>query len=164
VSVNLSARQLTDPTLVAMVEAVLASTGLSPELLCLELTETAVMDDPNGAAKVLRALKDLGLKLAVDDFGTGYSSLTHLRRFPVDYLKVDRSFVNNVTLGGEDTTIVAAVAGLAANLGLDVVAEGVEQAEQTGELARLGCTYGQGYLWSRPKPAKEFRALLALED
>jgi diguanylate cyclase (GGDEF)-like protein/PAS domain S-box-containing protein len=163
VSVNLSTRQLADPTLVATVAAVLEQTGLAPELLCLELTETAVMDDPNGAAKVLRALKDLGLKLAVDDFGTGYSSLTHLRRFPVDYLKVDRSFVNNVTLGGDDTTIVAAVAGLAANLGLDVVAEGVELAEQTGELARLGCAYGQGYLWSRPKPAAEFRALLALE-
>jgi len=154
-SVNLSARQLTDEGLVDYVAEALGDTGLHPSLLCLELTESAVMEDPEGAAEVLRQLRDLGASLAIDDFGTGYSSLSYLRRLRVDHLKIDRSFIDGLGTEGEDTQIVTAVVRLAHELKLAVVAEGVETETQLGALRALGCDTAQGYYFARPQPAKD---------
>ena len=154
-SVNLSARQLTDPHLVDDVAEALGATGLHPSLLCLELTESAVMEDPEGAAEVLRQLRDLGASLAIDDFGTGYSSLSYLRRLRVDHLKIDRSFIDGLGTEGEDTQIVTAVVRLAHELKLAVVAEGVETEAQLGALRALGCDTAQGYYFARPQPAAD---------
>ena len=124
--VNLSARQIDDPRIVRTVEQILARTGLAPEHLTLEITESALMTDAASALAVLSALKELGVQLAIDDFGTGYSSLTYLQRFPLDVLKVDRSFVEELGVSVEGEEIVSAVINLAHALGLKVVAEGVE--------------------------------------
>jgi diguanylate cyclase (GGDEF)-like protein/PAS domain S-box-containing protein len=152
--VNLSARQLDHPEIVATVEAVLAATGLPPENLTLEITESALMRDAVSALEILRSLKGIGVALAIDDFGTGYSSLGYLQRFPLDILKVDKSFIDELD-DGEGTEIVAAVVNLAHTLGLDVVAEGVETEQQLSILRQLGCDYAQGYLFSRPVPAPD---------
>ena len=153
VAVNLSAVQLVDEDLVGTVQDVVSRHGLDPASLCLEITESVVMDDASASVETLRRLKSLGVRLAIDDFGTGYSSLAYLKRFPVDYLKVDRVFVAGLGRDPEDTVIVASVIDLASRLGLEVVAEGVETHGQLQELAALGCTYAQGYLWSPPEPA-----------
>ncbi|MCU4183789.1 PAS domain S-box protein [Acidiferrimicrobium sp. IK] len=150
VSVNLSARQLDDPTLAGLVTEILAAGGLAPELLHLEITETAVMDDIERSLPVLEELKRSGVHLAIDDFGTGYSSLAYLSQLPVDTLKIDRSFVRNLGISDEDTSIVRSVIGLADAMHLTCVAEGVETALQQGALIGLGCELGQGYLWSPP--------------
>ena len=150
VAVNLSARQLDSDTLPAFVEQALSSSGLDPELLCLEITETALMGDAELVASRLGALKRLGVQLAVDDFGTGYSSLLYLRRFPVDILKVDRSFVAGLGTSDADSAIVEGVIRLAHALGLQAIAEGVETRAQQYHLAALGCDVAQGYRWSEP--------------
>jgi len=155
VAVNLSARQLTDPTLTARVTAALEDSGLQPDELCLELTESALMDDADLSLIALRALKALGVRLAIDDFGTGYSSLSYLRRFPIDAVKIDRSFVSGLGSRAEDAAIVTAVLTLARALGLSAIAEGVEQTGQRDELIRLGCIAAQGFLFSPPRPAEE---------
>jgi diguanylate cyclase (GGDEF)-like protein/PAS domain S-box-containing protein len=155
VSVNLSVRQLADPLLPDRVQAALAESGLAPEELCLELTESALMDDADLSLSALRSLKSIGVKLAIDDFGTGYSSLAYLRRFPIDAVKIDRSFVSGLGSRAEDGAIVTAVLGLTRALGLIAIAEGVEQGEQRDELVRLGCAAAQGYLFSPPRPADE---------
>ncbi len=153
--VNLSARQIDHPEIVATVERILSETGVAPASLTLEITESALMGDAAGALDVLRALKDLGVTLAIDDFGTGYSSLSYLQRFPLDILKVDKSFVDALGVSAEGTEIVAAVVNLAHALGLRVIAEGVETEQQLFELQRLDCDLAQGYLFSRPVPASE---------
>ena len=153
-AVNLSALQLDDPALPALVARVLAETGLDPARLNLEITETVLMGDTQANIEILRALKAVGVSLSVDDFGTGYSSLNYLKRFPVDVLKVDRSFVQGLPEDREDAAIVAAVIALAHALGLTVVAEGVETAEQREALRAGGCELAQGYLFSRPVPAE----------
>jgi diguanylate cyclase (GGDEF)-like protein/PAS domain S-box-containing protein len=153
-SVNLSARQLTDSHLVDHVSEALAEAGVSAGALWLELTETALMSDVKVATKMLRELRSLGLHLSVDDFGTGYSSLTYLKRFPVEAIKVDRSFVNGLGIDAEDSTIVEAVVKLGHSLGLQVVAEGVETPLQLSRLREIGCDRGQGYLFGRPRPAE----------
>jgi len=155
VSVNLSARQLSSPALVDTVAAALACSGLPPQLLCLEITESVVMEDVATSGEVLGRLRALGVRTAVDDFGTGYSSLAYLLSLPVDLLKVDQSFVSALDVGGPGTAIVRAIAALADALGLGVVAEGVETAQQLDVLAGLGIRSGQGYLWGRPVPADE---------
>ncbi|HTT86870.1 MAG TPA: EAL domain-containing protein [Acidimicrobiales bacterium] len=155
VEVNLSARQVDDPQIVATVERILTETGVSPSRLTLEITESALMHDPSSALGVLHALKDLGVTLAIDDFGTGYSSLSYLQRFPLDILKVDKTFVDELGTAPRGSEIVAAVINLAHALGLQVIAEGVETDRQLGELERLGCDFAQGYLFSRPVPAHE---------
>jgi diguanylate cyclase (GGDEF)-like protein/PAS domain S-box-containing protein len=160
ISVNVAARQLTEPSFVGLVRDVIATTGIAPDALCLELTESVVMDHADQAATVLRSLRDLGVVLALDDFGTGYSSLSYLRRFTVDILKIDRSFVSGIGQCEEDRAVVDAIIGLAHILGFDVVAEGVETAEQLLALVQAGCDVGQGYYWSPPVPATEFEALL----
>jgi diguanylate cyclase (GGDEF)-like protein/PAS domain S-box-containing protein len=155
VEVNLSARQIDHPEIVATVERVLAATGVSPAHLTLEITESALMKDTASASRVLDALKALGVTLAIDDFGTGYSSLSHLQRFPLDILKIDKSFVDELEIERGGAEIVAAVINLAHALGLEVIAEGVETEPQLHALQELGCDFAQGYLFSRPMPASE---------
>jgi EAL domain-containing protein (putative c-di-GMP-specific phosphodiesterase class I) len=153
VSVNVATRQLLDPDFYHQVADVLAQTGIDADSLWLEITETALLADVKTTTVALRQLRSLGLHLAVDDFGTGYSSLTYLKRFPVESIKIDRSFVGGLGLESEDTTIVDAVVRLGRALGLKVVAEGVESPLQMSMLRDLGCDRGQGYLFGRPRPA-----------
>ena len=153
VEVNLSARQIDHRGIVDEVAQVLADTGLAAEHLTLEITESALMHDPGAALEVLHELKELGVALAIDDFGTGYSSLSYLQRFPLDILKVDRSFIDGLHLDPDAGQIVTAVTGLAHSLGLLVIAEGVENERQLELVRRLGCDFAQGYLFSRPVPA-----------
>ncbi len=155
VEVNLSARQVDDPRIVATVEQILTETGLAPSFLTLEITESALMNDAASALSVLRALKELGVTLAIDDFGTGYSSLSYLQRFPLDILKIDKTFVDELGMAPEGSEIISAVINLAHALGLQVIAEGVETERQLQELERLDCDFAQGYLFSRPVPAHE---------
>ncbi len=155
VAVNLSARQLADPDLVATVEDVLARTGLPPDALWLEITESMLMADADGAIRVLQALREVGVHLSIDDFGTGYSSLSYLRRFPVEELKIDRSFVVAMAGSADDAAIVASVTALAHTLGLEVVAEGIETVEQLESVRALGIDVAQGYLFSRPASASD---------
>ena len=151
-SVNLSARQLTDRRLVDTVREALVESGIDADHLWLEITETALMTDVRVATTALRDLRGLGLHLAVDDFGTGYSSLTYLKRFPVEAIKIDGSFVAGLGLNGEDSAIVEAVVRLGGALGLITVAEGVETPLQLNRLREIGCGRGQGYLFGRPRP------------
>jgi diguanylate cyclase (GGDEF)-like protein len=158
--VNLSARQLADADLVELVASTLREHGVPPHQLGLEITETALLDDAEGAVAALSALHGLGVRLAVDDFGTGYSSLSYLKRLPVDAVKVDRSFVDGLALGGDDSAIVAAVTGMARALRLTTIAEGVEEIGQLQALRRLGCDLAQGYLFTTPQPPSHITALL----
>jgi diguanylate cyclase (GGDEF)-like protein/PAS domain S-box-containing protein len=160
VSVNLSARQLGHRTLTTEVAAVLDDIGLDPHRLHLEITESVLMDDVERAGERLHQLHDLGVCLIVDDFGTGYSSLSYLSRFPVDLLKVDRSFVRGLGLDPTDTAIVRAVITLAHNLGLRAVGEGVERGEHLEALRTLDCDLAQGFLLARPQPAHGIGRLL----
>ncbi|MBV8982420.1 MAG: EAL domain-containing protein, partial [Acidimicrobiia bacterium] len=155
VSVNLSARQMSAADLTRLVLRSLNDSGLEPGLLCLEITESVLMEDVGASRTVLQSLKELGVRLGIDDFGTGYSSLLYLRRFPVDFLKVDRSFVSGLGHNSEDGAIVAGVLGLAHALGVGAIAEGVEEPAQADKLAALGCEQAQGFLWSKPLPADE---------
>ena len=155
VEVNLSARQIDHPEIVSTVARILDETGLPPANLTLEITESALMNDASSALRVLRALKELGVTLAIDDFGTGYSSLSHLQRFPLDILKIDKSFVDELGIDRGGAEIVAAVVKLAHALGLQVIAEGVETERQLDVLLDLDCDFAQGYLFSRPVPAHE---------
>ncbi len=152
--VNLSARQLQEPDLSRQVSAALEETGLEPTGLGLEITESVLVGDSSASVSLLEDLKALGVSLAVDDFGTGYSSLAYLKRLPVDYLKIDRSFVGGLGVNAGDETIVSAVMGLAHAMKLEVVAEGVETAGQLQRLKEMGCERGQGYYWWRPLPAE----------
>jgi diguanylate cyclase (GGDEF)-like protein/PAS domain S-box-containing protein len=161
ISVNLSGRQLGHPTLTDDVKAILAAAGIGAEQLELEITESVLMDDVERSSETLRALKALGVKLVVDDFGTGYSSFSYLRRFPVDVLKVDRSFVDGLGASASDSAIVTAIVTLAHTLGLQAVAEGVETPAQLAELRLLGCDLAQGFLMARPGTGDEIAALLA---
>lgn len=158
-SVNVSARQLQQPDLVDMVSAVLRTSGLTADRLVLEITETATVGDIEGAMTRLTELKELGLQLALDDFGTGYSPLSYLRRFPIDYLKIDRSFVRGITESVADRAIVRGVIDMAHALGLRAIAEGVEEDGQYEVLRSLGCDLGQGYLWMHPVPVERLAAV-----
>ncbi|MEA3217034.1 MAG: hypothetical protein QOJ19_3190, partial [Acidimicrobiia bacterium] len=161
VAVNLSGRQLQSATIVDTVADILRRTAVNPADVCLEVTESVLMTDPAAAAAKLTRLRQLGVHLAIDDFGTGYSSLAQLRRFPIDRLKIDRSFVAHLGEEPESTAIVTAVLHLAKALGLTTVAEGVETAEQRAQLQLLGCELGQGYHWSRPAEADHLEAWLS---
>ncbi|MEN3282269.1 MAG: hypothetical protein V7607_3409 [Solirubrobacteraceae bacterium] len=157
-SVNVSPRQLRQTDFVSQVQCALEDHGLSPESLVVEITESAIMEA--GTATILRALKDLGVHLAMDDFGTGYSSLAHLRRFPLDVIKVDRSFVAGLA-DGQGSSIAGAIVSLAHALGLRTVAEGIEDDDQCRAVRALGCDLGQGFLFARPMPADDLSQLLA---
>ena len=159
-AVNLSARQFRHKGLALEVAAVLESTGLDNGLLELELTESALMNDPQSAARIMRELKAIGVLLSIDDFGTGYSSLSYLQRFPVDNLKIDRSFVRDLPGSSDDAAIARTVIGLGQSLGMRVVAEGVENREQAAFLREQGCHEMQGFYFSRPLSACACQALL----
>ncbi len=160
--VNLSTRQFWEPGLVEDISQILATTGVEPGELALEITESAVMNDAAAAVVALSSLKGLGVELAIDDFGTGYSSMSYLKRFPVDHLKIDRSFVSGLGAGaGEDEVIAAGMVSLAHALGLRVIAEGVETEGQLARLREMGCEVAQGYYFSEPLDAEALEAWLA---
>jgi EAL domain-containing protein (putative c-di-GMP-specific phosphodiesterase class I) len=150
VSVNLSVRQLQDPDLVGDVRQVLQESGLPASRLVLELTESILMADTDAATSTLARLKELGVRLALDDFGTGYSSLSYLERFPVDVLKIDKSFIDGLTTTDDGGPMVGAIIGLGQMLHLEITAEGIERPEQIDRLAALGCRLGQGYYFAKP--------------
>ncbi len=160
-SVNLSARQFAHASLVDEIRATLAATGLPPDRLELEITESVLLDEGEDVADALRAIHDLGVGLVLDDFGTGYSSLSYLRRLPLDTIKIDRSFVAGIDDDNSNLPIVKAVIALAHGLGIEVVAEGIENACQLERLRDLVCDRGQGYWFARPQPPEELTALLA---
>jgi EAL domain-containing protein (putative c-di-GMP-specific phosphodiesterase class I) len=160
VAVNLSARQFLRQDVVAWVKATLDATGLDPGMLELELTESLIAQDPDNVAATIRALKSEGVRFSIDDFGTGYSSLSSLKRFQVDALKIDQSFVRNVCSDADDEAISLAVISLAHSLRLRVIAEGVETREQCEFLRRHGCDEVQGYLYSRPLAPRRFATIL----
>jgi EAL domain-containing protein (putative c-di-GMP-specific phosphodiesterase class I) len=161
VSVNLSVKQFSQPDLVENVDGALRVSGLPARLLKLEVTESMVMENTDGAIAMLRRLKALGVHIVIDDFGTGYSSLSYLLRLPADTLKIDRSFVSGTGDAGRNVNIVRTVVGLAYSLGLDVVAEGVETEQQMALLADLGCPLAQGFLFSPAVEAEEAAQLVA---
>ncbi len=160
ISVNLSPKQFSQANLTDGITRILAETGLPPSCLTLEITETTIMESTDVVSAVLAELKQLGTQLAIDDFGTGYSSLSYVHRFPLNSLKIDRSFVREMDEKGDRSEIVRAIVNLAHNLGLDVIAEGVETQSQLDHLTTLGCDYGQGYLFSMPVPAEAATALV----
>ncbi|MFQ5471535.1 MAG: putative bifunctional diguanylate cyclase/phosphodiesterase [Dehalococcoidia bacterium] len=163
-AVNLSVRQLQDDPLVDMVSSILKRCGLPAERLQLEITEGAMMDSVESAIRVVNDLRHLGVGVAVDDFGTGYSSLSYLKRFPIDTVKIDRSFVRDVTIDPNDAAIVTTVLAMARSLGLHVVAEGVETRQQLEFLREHGCDEFQGYLLSRPIKADEYVKLVSAAE
>ena len=160
VAVNLSAIQLQRDRIAPVVQGALAAHGIAGERLKLELTESALIADPEGIAETLRALKALGTTLAMDDFGTGYSNLAYLQKLPIDLLKIDRSFVTGMLCDGDKLAIVRAVLSLAQALGMETVAEGIESIEVGQALLALGCHYGQGFAYARPLPADDAYRLL----
>ena len=161
ISVNLSAKQFLQPNLVSDISKLLHELALAPEALKLEITESTVMADPSAAVEMLQQIKSLGIRLAIDDFGTGYSSLSYLHRFPLDTLKIDRSFISGMGEEGEGMEIARTILPMANNLRLDVVAEGVETIQQVAMLKKLHCKYAQGFYFSRPLSAEGTAALLA---
>jgi EAL domain-containing protein (putative c-di-GMP-specific phosphodiesterase class I) len=160
ISVNVSTRQLSQNNVADQVQRILGETGLDPKTLTLEITESALMQNLKTGAAVIQQLHDMAVRLHIDDFGTGYSSLSYLHNFPVDTLKVDKSFVSRMDGGPHQTEIVKAIVSLAQNLGMGVTAEGVETAAQADALRDLQCTSAQGFLFSRPLPADEAERLI----
>ncbi len=160
IAVNLSGKHFGHPALVEQIQTVIADTGIDPAHLKLELTESAVMENAETAILMLKQIKETGVQISIDDFGTGYSSLSYLHRFPIDLLKVDRSFVSAMEENTENGEIVRTVIALAKALNLKVVAEGIESIHQFHQLKILGCEYGQGYLFSKPLPIADIERLL----
>jgi EAL domain-containing protein (putative c-di-GMP-specific phosphodiesterase class I) len=160
VAINLSTLQFKRGNVLRTIDNAIVRHQLKHQYIELELTESAVMDDPEEAAFNMQRLKKLGVKLSLDDFGTGYSSLAHLKHFPFDFVKIDRSFVTNITSSKEDAALVNAIIVMAHGLNLRVVAEGVETKGQLDHLSKQGCDELQGYYFSRPVPAEEFAAML----
>ena len=160
VAVNISARQFRQKNLLDIISQSLSLHGRAASVLEIELTESMVMHDPERTIQILRQMKEMGLHISLDDFGTGYSSLSYLRRFPIDVLKVDQSFVRDVTTNQDDAAIAASIIALAHSLNLTTVAEGVETAGQMEYLTRQKCDVMQGYFFSKPLPASSFAAML----
>jgi EAL domain-containing protein (putative c-di-GMP-specific phosphodiesterase class I) len=162
ISVNLSPRQLSAANVEEMVADALRDSGLPAHALCLEITESAIMEDPEAAHRILQGLKALGVRLAIDDFGVGYSSLSHLKYLlPVDLIKIDKSFVDGLLDSGDSRAIVTAIVQLTQSLGVESVAEGVETADQAAALRELGAHVAQGYHYFRPQPAAELAYLFS---
>jgi EAL domain-containing protein (putative c-di-GMP-specific phosphodiesterase class I) len=160
VAVNLSAHQFRDEGLRQTIADALGSSGLPPAYLELEITESMIMQNAERAIEILQRFRDMGTLVSIDDFGTGYSSLGYLKQFPIDSLKIDRSFVRDVPQDGDDVAITQAIIAMAHSLHLKVIAEGVESEEQLAFLRGQGCDQIQGYLISAPLPADEFERLL----
>jgi len=163
IAVNVSPRQFRQKDLVDRILQILSDSRLSPSSLELELTETSIMDNPESTAKILTEIRRLGVHVAIDDFGTGYSSLSYLKRFPLDTLKLDRSFVNGAATDAADAALVTAIVTLAHSLRLRVVAEGIEKEDELNLLRLLKCDEGQGYLFAKPQPADKLRQILFKE-
>jgi EAL domain-containing protein (putative c-di-GMP-specific phosphodiesterase class I) len=163
VAVNVSGRQFDQKNLIEVVDGALQEAGLSPRYLELEITESTIMRNPDEAVRTLLALKERGIEIAIDDFGTGYSSLNYLKRLPLDFLKIDQSFVRNLASSRSDQAIVRATIAMAHSLDLKVIAEGVETTEQMAFLCEQGCDEVQGFLFSRAVPPQEFSKLMAKE-
>jgi EAL domain-containing protein (putative c-di-GMP-specific phosphodiesterase class I) len=161
VAINVSARQFQQQNLAEVVLGAVREAGVDPACLELELTESAIMKDAEASVSTLDRIKSRGISIAIDDFGTGYSSLSYLKRLPLDVLKIDRSFVRDITTDHNDAAIVRAIIGLARSLGIKVIAEGVEDEKQLAFLNANGCNYGQGYLFGRPIEPEGFEAILA---
>jgi EAL domain-containing protein (putative c-di-GMP-specific phosphodiesterase class I) len=159
-AVNLSLRQLMDDNLLPDIRTILNESGLTPNLLELEITESMLMQNPERVIKILTEIKKMGVRLAIDDFGTGYSSLTQLKRFPIDTLKVDRSFIRDLPMNSEDKAITEAIIAMGKTLSLTVVAEGVETEEQDAFLRSHACDAMQGFHFSKPIPPDQFADLL----
>jgi EAL domain-containing protein (putative c-di-GMP-specific phosphodiesterase class I) len=162
VSINVSAVEFRDKGFVESVRAILSETGFQARYLDLELTEGVLMEDAESTASVLQALKRMGIHLAVDDFGTGYSSLSYLQQFPIDVLKIDKSFVQRITSDPDGPSIVSAIIDMGKNLKQRVIAEGIETEQQRAFLQAHHCAEGQGYLFSRPLAAAQFEHLLQM--
>jgi diguanylate cyclase (GGDEF)-like protein len=160
ISINISPRQFSQPDLAAQVRQIITETGIDPRTVRLEITESITAGDAERVVHVLSQLKDIGVRLSIDDFGTGYSSLSYLQRFPLDILKIDRSFVSAIEKSDESLQIIRTILALANRLGMSVVAEGAEIEEQVSQLKSLGCEFGQGYFFSRPIDAAAMRNLL----
>jgi EAL domain-containing protein (putative c-di-GMP-specific phosphodiesterase class I) len=160
VAVNLSARQFREPDLVHTVEQALEVTGLAPEYLHLEVTESSIMEDPEQAIAKMQRLRAQGIHFSIDDFGIGYSSLSYLKRFPIDTLKIDRSFVMEAATNTDDQEIIRVIIAMARNLRLALVAEGVETKAQHNFLSRQGCHIMQGYYFGRPMSTDQFEHML----
>jgi EAL domain-containing protein (putative c-di-GMP-specific phosphodiesterase class I) len=160
-AVNIAAQTVQDASLPNLIHCTLAEHAIHPEAISLEITESTIMRDPEGAASNLRRVSELGIRLSIDDFGTGYSSLSYLGRLPVSELKIDQSFVAAMKDSVADETIVRSTIDLAHNLGLEVVAEGIETMEQMQALVELGCDIGQGYFFSRPLSPDDFLEQIA---
>ncbi len=164
-SVNISAREFNEKGFVSQVKRVLEETRVDPSRVRLEITESVTMDDAEHAVHVLSELRALGLQLSVDDFGIGYSSLSYLHRFPLNVLKIDRSFVNDIVKNPESRDVITSIVSLARSMNLEVVAEGAECEEQVAELKKLGCDFGQGFVFYEPLPGDGVRTLFqTLED
>jgi len=160
IAVNVSARQLDQPDFLAVVAGALADRGLPAHRLCLEMTESVLMEDTENVLVILNGLKEMGIRLAIDDFGTGYSSLSYLHRFPFDVLKIDKSFVDRLHSPSGEMTLARTIVQLGQGLGVSTVAEGLEHFEQFMALRRIGCEIGQGFYFSRPVPADQVSRLL----
>ena len=162
--VNLSPSQFQSGDLAATVEAVLRDTGFSPSLLELEVTEGILLEDDERVLAIFKSIQDLGVGIAFDDFGTGFASLTHLKKFSLDKLKIDKSFVQNLRVDSDDMSIVGATIGLGKLLGMSVIAEGIEDRATADLLGSKGCKEGQGYYFGRPMPAAEFEQRFLVHD
>jgi EAL domain-containing protein (putative c-di-GMP-specific phosphodiesterase class I) len=160
IAVNVSAHQLARPNFTAQLKGLLEETGVEPSLLELEVTEGVIIEGAGEAREAIDHIAALGVSIAIDDFGTGYSGLAYLKRLPIDTVKIDQSFVRDLTVDPDDAAIVTAIVAMAVSLGVDVVAEGIETEEQLEQLKRLGCRRGQGYLLARPMNAAAVTALL----
>jgi len=159
-TLNLAVKQLQEKDFIAMLSALLEETECKAEWLELEVTEGQIMKHPENAISILKQIRDIGIRLAIDDFGTGYSSLSYLKRFPIDKLKIDQSFVRDLPDDEEDIAITKAVIALAKSLNLRIIAEGVETEEQKDFLVNNGCLNIQGYLYSKPMPVDEMEVYL----
>ncbi len=160
-SINLASQQLQDPAFISKLDRILLETGLSGRFLRLEITESALIEPGGSIQSTLRQIRNRNIKLSIDDFGTGYSCLSYLRRFPIDNLKIDRSFIEQMNFDSENFEIVRLIITLAKTLGMDTISEGVETLQQLNQLKALGCEYGQGYLFSRPLEPKVIESILA---
>jgi EAL domain-containing protein (putative c-di-GMP-specific phosphodiesterase class I) len=160
IAINLSAGQFLDPTLPEFLQQQIIKNDIAPNQVCLELTETVLVSDIKRATSIMKTIQDMGCMLAIDDFGTGYSSLSYLKSLPADYIKIDRSFVANIASSADDRNIVHSTISMVRNMGMQVVAEGIETSEQYELLCRFDCDIGQGYLISKPVSETDIWAVL----
>jgi len=160
-SVNLSGIQLTHPEFVEQVEQIISRAGINPSNLFLEITESMIMEDNQTTVTTISRLRDLGVRVHLDDFGTGYSALSYLQRYPIDILKIDRSFIGKINGNGENIEIIKAIMNLARDLDIGVIAEGIETETQFDLLKNLNCEFGQGFFFAKPMDFKAIESLLA---